>query len=221
MITQDKTIMCAGDTAELCAPGGNNAYAWNDGDTTNCINTTLPGNYDVVVTETGGCTVLSNSLNVAIYPEEPVVLTVSGDTLRVYGGNNHQWYFDDSIIPGATSTVLIATRNGQYYVTETDSFGCPITSTIQNITSVGIAQVSADGEVLVYPNPLDEGSWDLRVSEAWLGGRYELYDATGRLVVEERILKLNTSLDPPVASGVYIIRVIYNKRSVNLKLIKL
>jgi hypothetical protein len=220
-ITQNKMIMCPGDTAELCAPNGYSNYSWSNGGRTACIKTTLPGNYFVVITENGGCTALSNSLNVAIYAEEPVQLTVSGDTLQAYGGTNYQWHFDSSIIAGANSAQLIATRNGKYYVTETDSFGCPVTSTVQNITSVGIAQVSFDGEVLVYPNPLQEGSWNLQVSEAWLGGHYELYDATGRLVEAQQIHHLNTSFDPPIASGVYIIRVFTEERSVNLKLIKL
>ena len=41
VISQDKTIMCVGDTVHICAPQGAAIYNWNNSDSTACIAPTL------------------------------------------------------------------------------------------------------------------------------------------------------------------------------------
>ena len=58
-ITSSGSI-CNGKTTTLCAPSGAKKYLWSTGDTTNCIRTTLVGNYAVTVTNALGCVSMCN-----------------------------------------------------------------------------------------------------------------------------------------------------------------
>ncbi|HWB63435.1 MAG TPA: T9SS type A sorting domain-containing protein, partial [Chitinophagales bacterium] len=220
-ITSDKSIMCAGDSAQICAPGGYNAYSWNNGATTQCIEATLAGNYYVTVTDAGSCTATSNHLGLSLYPIPPVTITVSGDTLTSYNAVTYQWFLNGQPIQGATSNILIATQSGNYQVAITDQNGCYAISNASAVIVSSIENVSADGQVKVYPNPLASGNWNLEVTENWIGGECQVFDAEGRIVYHDEIRDLKTQIPLEVARGVYIMRLSSEQKNYAIKLIKL
>ncbi len=158
--------MCYGDTAQICAPAGLTSYTWNTGDTTTCINTPNEGNYHVTVSENGNCSATSNQINISIYPQTPVTVSVSGDTLTAYSANSYQWFLNGLPITGATSSIYIAQSSGIYTLQITDTNGCIATSSPILIT--GITEELSEDSITISPNP-STGNWQLKVSAALIG----------------------------------------------------
>ena len=219
-LTTDKTIMCSDDSAHVCAPTGYATYLWNTGQTTPCIYVHSAGNYYATVTDGSGCTYISNHQSISVHPQPPVSISVNGDTLTVYNAVTIQWYLNGNAISGATSHVLIAQQTGDYSVAVTDSNGC-LTTSSKTTVAVGIQDINADGRISVYPNPLAQGSWNLSVTDEWIGSNCEVYDAEGRLIYKAQIRNRVSEISLKVASGIYMMRVSSEKNSVTLKLIKL
>lgn len=216
-ITSADTLICPGDSAQICAQQGYTAYAWSTGDTTTCITTPYAGNYYLTVTEGGGCSASSNEIKVKIRQPSPVTISVSGDTLFVYAAQSYQWYFNGHAITGATTQTLIADSSGTYTAIVTDSSGCTATSSPVVVT--GITNVIGD-LLSIYPNP-SSGEWNLHVSQDLIEADIAIFDAAGRLILSDKIKTPDSILDPPLSSsGIYLLKLITGKGSILQKLVK-
>jgi hypothetical protein len=219
-ITTDQAIICSGDSAKVCAPSGYVSYQWNTSETTACIYAHNPGNYYVTVTDNGNCTATSNHLSIAIHPLPPTSISVRGDTLTAYNAISYQWYYNGSPIPGATSHIYIATQAGNYSVAVTDSNGCSATSNPTPII-LGVNQLGSDEQIEVYPNPLASGNWQISAGPAWLGSRYEIYDAEGRIIYRDEIRDVKSTLKLDVPRGIYLMKIAAEHNSYTIKLTRL
>ena len=170
------------------------------------------------LTDSSGCSALSNSLPLIVYSPPSVSISQSGDTLRVYNAFQVQWYRNDSAINGATSNIYIALQPGNYQVMVTDSNGCSATSNPTIIS--GIGNINNDG-IKIYPNPLESGNWKLNVSEQFVGTTAKIFDAAGRLVHEFKIASQNSELDLNVAGGIYFLQISTTESELEFKLVKL
>jgi uncharacterized protein affecting Mg2+/Co2+ transport len=220
-LTTDKSTICGGDSALVCAPAGYAAYLWNTGQTTQCIYVKQAGNYYLTVTDQGNCTTTSNHLPINLYPQPPVSVSVDGDSLVAYGSVTYQWYLNGQAIPGATTGVLMASASGSYTVLVSDTTGCTALSLpIEISVTTGIDEVGTEA-MSIYPNPSYNGNWTLSVSSGWLNGDYEIFDAAGRLVYKAAINASKTDISLSIQSGVYMIRVTKANMAVTQRLIKL
>ena len=220
-ITSNKNIMCSGDSARICnTAGGSVTYAWNNGATTPCIEVTSAGNYYVTITDNNNCTAESNHINIAVHPLPPVSISVNGDTLTAYNSPTYQWYYNGNPIHGAISSTYIATQSGDYSVAVTDTNGCAVLSSKATVLT-GIENLAGDGTLKVYPNPLETGSWHLEVTDQWIGGQCEVYDASGKLVYKATIRNHQSEISLNIAAGVYLMKVNSGQKSLALKLIRL
>jgi hypothetical protein len=200
-VTSNKSIICPGDTAVVCASPGYSVYNWNTGDTGVCINALNAGNYYVTVTGSGNCLSVSNHISIRVYPSLPVSVSVIGDTLAGYGALSYQWLLNHVIITGATDSVYIAKISGSYILQITDSNGCIENSSPVVIT--GIAGAVLQNNITVFPNPSNTG-WKISVSGELLGSLAEVYDGTGRLVFKTTITNMQSAINiPGLASGIY------------------
>lgn len=218
-ITTNKTIMCSGDSATICALTPYPTYFWSTGDTTQCITTSYAGNYYVSVTDAFHCTAVSNTVNLSIYNPTPVTISVSGDTLTSYTAVSYQWYLNGQPIPGDTTNMIIATASGTYTVVVQDVHGCFYTSSPTIVS--GINNVYLQDMLSVYPNPLQLGTWHIDINETLIGSLCEMYDAEGRIVYKGELKSTQNEISLNVASGVYLLRVIYANNVACLKLIKM
>ena len=114
-----------------------------------------PGNYDVqlIATNVNGSDTLVLANYITVYPYPSVQsITQSGDTLfALTGAASYQWYFNGSIVNGATNYYYVAQASGDYNVVAIDANGCEVEAAIFNV----IASLDAitESEVFVYPNP--------------------------------------------------------------------
>jgi PKD repeat protein len=120
------TNLCAGETATLNAGNTGSTYKWTPGNaTTQTINASMPGNYNVTVKSTTGC-IISNTTNLIIRPLP--VAALGNDTSICDGaqitlnagnpGNAYNWN------TGANTQTINITDSGTYSVVVTTPYDC-------------------------------------------------------------------------------------------------
>ncbi|WP_212003314.1 ice-binding family protein [Chitinophaga sp. HK235] len=133
-ITGD-TLICQGQTTELCVSAGCTKYLWNTGATTSCIDVSTPGTYTVTTTNSAGCT-STCSKTVTVLDVSDCIITgpVScdpGKSIQLCAPSGCIKYLWNT---GATTRCIDVSTPGTYTVTTTNSAGC--TSTCSKTVTV-------------------------------------------------------------------------------------
>ncbi|MEO5929912.1 MAG: hypothetical protein ABIR47_08260, partial [Candidatus Kapaibacterium sp.] len=153
-------IICSGGSLAIEAPPGFAAYSWSNGDTARTISVDHEGTYSVRVIDPNGCIGISRTVAVVVRPMPATpVLSQCGSTLMVSGGGGFQWYYGDSLIPGATGSSFTAGTLGRYSVIVTDANGCTIRSASYDLSDVAPAHmivalpviVASAGDYIEFP----------------------------------------------------------------------
>jgi PKD repeat protein len=158
-ITSASTSACSGNTVQLLitSTGAGFGYQWyNNGSpvsgTTTSYFTTQSGNFTARVTNTNGCSALSNNISISINPLPLAKVTVFGSTTKCAGdsvvmiaslipGNTYQWSKDGTAISGATGFRFAAMQTGNYQLTVTSSLGCSDTASSIPVTFAALPTV--------------------------------------------------------------------------------
>jgi len=132
------TEFCDHDSVTLTAPAGFVSYLWSNGDTTESIVARISGDYTVSVTDTNGCTNISDPQTVTVYPLPMPVIAAMGATTFCDGDSvviavqegfaSYRWSTGDS------TPAIVARASGDYYVAVSDTFGCVQTSDTVSVT---------------------------------------------------------------------------------------
>ncbi|WP_042249855.1 PKD domain-containing protein, partial [Jejuia pallidilutea] len=156
---------CFGSTVTLTADDANADYLWSTGATSRSIDVTANGTYNVTLTRTNssGCSVVSDDIVITFNSEIDNSVTVyenSGDVQLTANQPeaSYQWIDcsnGNTIIDGETNKTFTPTSNGEYAVKITVN-NCTVTSNCQNITSLGVDEVSVYNFVKLYPNPVKD-----------------------------------------------------------------
>ncbi len=119
MVADGPTTLCTGQSVTLRTSEIFNTYLWNTGDTTATISAVNAGNYKVTVTNSDGCTAVSNSISVTFNPIQIPIITALGDTTFCTGGDvllsssqasSYLWN------TGETTQSIAVSQSGQYRV---------------------------------------------------------------------------------------------------------
>jgi hypothetical protein len=221
------TTLCANDLLTLTTsvqPGATYQWQLNGvdiiGETSTSLTVSASGDYSVNVTN--GCgTASSNSITVTVNPLPAVpVISLQTDSLVSTAAVSYQWYFNGTLIIGATTDYYIPTLNGDYTVVITDANGCTNVSAIFTMTTVGI-QTLSDIPMQLYPNPVIQ---NLNITMQATAGKQEveLFNAEGMVVLQktsfgESSIKINMH---NLASGMYIVKITNNSGVTVHKIIK-
>jgi len=119
-----------------------------------------PGNYDVqlIVSNSSGSDTLLFPNYITVYPTaQAQSITQIGDSLfAIQGAATYQWYFNNTLITGATDYFYFATASGNYSVATTDSNGCESSAVLTEVI-VGLTPVFSKTEgVVLFPNPVKD-----------------------------------------------------------------
>ncbi len=111
------TTICPGDVLTLEAPVGPYTYLWSTGATTQSINVTSAGTYNVVVSSGPGCSATAPSIVVTENPAEYPVISALGDLEFCPGGSVVLQASGGSPVwnTGETTPTITATQAGDYY----------------------------------------------------------------------------------------------------------
>lgn len=117
-----------------------------------------PGTYDVslIATGAGGSDTVTLNNYITVYPYPPPQgIQQNGDTLFAnQGANTYQWYFNGTLIPGATDYYYLAVQSGDYNIICADENGCEVESAAFGVM-VGLSDISSNlNGMSIYPNPV-------------------------------------------------------------------
>lgn len=161
LATED--TICPGQQITLMDNSWNNPTSWNWStpggipSVSNSQNTNVtyltPGNYQVTLISTnsaGNSSSLAKTIVVGsvITPS----ITVTSNTLTSSSSTGNQWYYNNTIISGATAQTYIATQAGNYFVRVSNT-SCPVNSDTVNITVIGIKENRLLSSITIFPNP--------------------------------------------------------------------
>jgi PKD repeat protein len=192
---------CAGENSILLlSSSGIGNQWWRDnqpiaGATNYLYEPAQSGYYQVQVSNSDGCSAVSDSVLVEIHPlpAQPVYVNVNNslrliDTLSLPTMYALQWYDGANPIPGATGFRYCATQNGNYGLLVTDlTTGCQnfYSSTIVHNPSFDCTVGANDIPLLalgIFPNPASDAV-QIRLNQNLPnGGTLRVWDATGRLI---------------------------------------
>ncbi len=209
------TLVCSGNLVQLNASGGTN-YSWTPStglsDSTIANPTVIPlatTTYTVTISS-GNCS-STKTVTISTFPPLPTPsITQSGDTLTCSTNSqytSYQWYFNSTLITGATNTTYIATQSGNYNVAVHDENGCFISVGINII--LGLQNFSFDNTISLFPNPAGKEliikNIELRIE------KIEIYNVLGQKVYTEqpetRDKKQEINIDvSALSAGIYFLQ---------------
>ena len=131
-------------------------------------------------------------------------LTNNSDHLEASGGEEYNWYLNDSLLFSGSTNILVPQATGFYSVEIINDLGC-VKREDEFFNFVGLNE-SEKGNISVFPNPSDEYCLLTDVKE---NGQLELFDLDGKRMTVEVIrqdesIRIQTS-DLP--SGEYVLRI--------------
>ncbi|MBK9733322.1 MAG: T9SS type A sorting domain-containing protein [Chitinophagaceae bacterium] len=212
---------------EWLFPGATPSTTTDENPPSVCYNQT--GSYDVTLIASNGT--ISDTLTLTNFitaspPTIPPILFQNGDTLFSTGGYlTYQWYYEGTIITGATDYYYVASQNGNYSVSVTSNKGCgEATAEITFIaTDLGAATQTAMN-FFIYPNPVSE-IYSVRILAAKHdSAEITLLDCAGSLVGHSLfvVTKGENKFEFDAAKllpGVYFLNCFVNKESKVKKLV--
>ena len=161
---------------------------------------------------------------ITVSPQIPVsIITQNYDTLfSISGYFSYQWYFDSTLISGATSYYYRANLNGNYSVLITDSNGCSVLVEKQNVITDIAEMEKIKTEIKVF---YSAGIIYLNVNSVIESPSFlELTDALGRITYRDKIIlqKGKNAFTIPIntiSKGIYFVKVWNSKQEKTQKLI--
>ncbi len=168
------TLCTGGGSVELMAPAGTE-YFWSNGETTQNITVTEPGNYSVVIGDINDCYQLSQVINVTVGADQTPEVSVVGPLVFCEGNsveltssvaNAYDWS------NGATTQSIMVTEPGDYTVTIDTDCGDYTSSSVQvNVFPVAAQAQSSDVFALLGEEATFEATGDdIRWYDAETGG---------------------------------------------------
>ena len=161
------------------------------------------------------------NVNVNVLATPAVTISASSDTLITTSGTSFQWYFNGSVIPGATDQTYIANETGEFTVYVVFSNGCSGLSEPYTMNFVTLDEMDLQA-IHLYPNPA------ISVLNLELLNRLDgefivnISDHSGRVVLSEvHILDDNIKIDiSTLAPGFYYLAIEGNYQVSNIRFVK-
>ncbi len=204
--------LCSGSSYTINAGSGYASYLWSNGSTDTSITVTTNGYYYVLVSDTNGCST-SGGVQVEQYKTPAVNLGADtvlcqGDELQLNAGTGYVSYHWST---GASTQTVNVTTIGTYSVMVEDTNGCTSMDTITIAICAGIAELSENITIQLFPNPVSEELNVVMTSSSGNKGidKVEVFNSIGELISSKMVMgekSANISFLNK-SEGVYTIRV--------------
>jgi len=203
-------------------PSGASTYSYTGGSA--IVSPTANDSYTVTGTDANGCVSATGVVSTVTVNALPVLTAVTNNTLlcvgqtatlSVSGATTYTW----STTENTTSVAVSPTVQTTYTVNGTDANGCSNNTTVTQDVSActGIATLSNDASINVYPNP-NNGLFVIELTSA---SKVSVMNALGQVVIAETFeagkhtVNINNE-----ATGVYFVKVMTNNKQQIIKVIK-
>jgi len=214
-LSSSKDSLCNGSAVTLTASGAS-TYSWSTSSqhtATISVTPTVTTTYTVTGTASG-CNI-SNTIQQIVKPPFSVIVISNKDSicvgdsarLTVTGASSYIW----STTQTNPSITVKPTVTTNYLVSGTKN-GCSISTNfnqkVGNCT-VGIKQITgAASQIILYPNPVVNGSFTVLLSESTVNTTIYVINAIGQKVYETKSNGLETKIEMPnYQPGVYFVQI--------------
>jgi hypothetical protein len=211
--------ICSGNLTILTA-NGTGILGWYDspvggtwlGGGSTFITPILTANTTYYVQDSTDCgaSATRTDMTVTVNPIPPApVVTNTEDTLHSSAPEGNQWYFEGTLIAGATSQTYIATQSGYYWDMVTLN-GCSSDTSNHKLIVISGLDSYSSGAIIVYPVP-NNGMFYVSITTASEEYLYiKVYNCLGAMIREEEKVDVKGSIQKmidlrPVPGGVYIV----------------
>lgn len=160
----------------------------------------------------------SKAITVNKKPNTPII-TLNGSVLHSSAPSGNQWYYQDSLMTGATGQNYTATVNGNYYVIVTLS-GCSsdLSNTI-NVLLINKEIVESDKGVKIYPNPVsNELIIEIKGNSELVN--FEILNSVGQVITKGNFVEKTAVHTSNFTPGIYFIKLDNGKTFEFKKIIK-
>ncbi len=158
--TSGSSTFCMGSSVTITSTPGSASYQWLlnggtvNGATSNVLVALYGGIYNVKVTGTNGCYILTDSVRVVVNSAPLPHIQRSGNTLSAEPYfSTYQWYRNTALVAGATTPTYTITQDGSYSLTVKDSNGCIGNSARIPVNELSIGNTVKPEEITIFPNP--------------------------------------------------------------------
>ncbi|MBI1288402.1 MAG: T9SS type A sorting domain-containing protein [Flavobacteriales bacterium] len=154
--------------------------------------------------QAGKVRVVGSSIDIGAYElQDPPTIVQNGLTLSIPEQGYFQWYNGPTAISGATDSSYTVTSNGSYHVDFLDVSGCPLSSNMVSIITVGITESDNQVAMKLKPNP---ASRIVTVSATDLA-EIQLMDVSGRIIQQIAVVgSKETNIDiSHLPAGIYLV----------------
>lgn len=195
VLTNDPLENCEGEVVALTGPIGTYTFQWLDGglpiaETAKDISIQTNGDYQVQITDTLGCTILSDTFLIRFSPYPLNTLTPSGGTYKLCSGNSlmlqadnsqpgltWQWKKDDLPLVDEILSAYEVTESGIYHAVISNATGCETITEADTVIVQSSPVVDLNDESL--PGEICEGASLRLVTQQVIGQTYQwLADGT-------------------------------------------
>jgi len=143
-----------------------------------------PNSHDItlIVTNSGGSDTITKTIYAFGYPPFPV-LSVTNNIINCSpsSGYTYTWYFEGSVIPGATSSSYTPSAEGQYTIVLTNPQGCSSTNEAPfQFLFTGLSNINSK-QIELYPQPV-LNQINIRGLDVKNINSIRIFDLTGKLI---------------------------------------
>lgn len=224
------TSICEGSSTLLICPLGApiTDYLWSNGAISNEINVTASGCFNVTITDSNGCTSVSEPTCIIVntLPQTPVIiLNGDGSISASIVAPSYIWNLNGVQLTETTQTIY-PTINGVYTVSAVSDSGClsGISETFDYLITKTTAQNKTE-TISIYPNPATnifiisaefEHSTQIKISMTDISGRVVRVIESGSLY-KSYLKEINIS---DLTNGIYFITFSNDDKTITKKLLK-
>lgn len=221
VITAANNTICAGDSALLTADAGYSNYLWNNGSATSSTEAYTAGLYYVTATDGFGCTVLSDTVLIAVdtivHQQLGAITNQLNVQLNAFGSGftSYTWNMGDGTVITDSTTHVTYTyaQSGTYYVTLVATGNCGndtvrmplfITGTVTGLNTI----TNGEPSIELMPNPLHQTSVIKILNGGAATYHLQVYGVDGKLVRDLGTTTTGNSLlldRKDLSAGVYFL----------------
>lgn len=192
---------CEGESVDLTTDA-DGEILWNNGAEVPQITVNESGEYFLTLQQ-NECEYHSDTIFVSVFPNPDVPgITSTENVLESTTAAAYQWYFESSVIDGATGQSHQATQNGEYQVLITDGNGCQQFSEPYYFTLVSADNIDGLEGFTIVPNPTVD-HFKMMVPIGQQISSVRMYNAVGALVYQAPYKPIVDVSQ--LAGGIYIV----------------
>ena len=185
------------------------------------------GRYNLIITDSSGCSAKSNSIDIVSVPTPEVTVNMLDSTTMVAVSNAtdhkfYRWYFNGQLIENAYDSILQASESGLYKASVENEFSCEGFSDEVSFVITAFEDNVLSNEIALFPNPA-HNKLNIELPSTLSSAFAEIFNISG-VKVKETLFKFekNHVIDiSDIPKGVYTVIINTDKGKAAKRFVKI